>query len=140
MKDTLSRKTYADVIANEIKERYEAEKVTAENTGKERENLIFAISGKWREGKSTLLELLEIPLKEKGFNVILFNAWKYSQEDITLKRAFLRKIKDHLKSEVDLDDIYWDRSKTTFKLRDLWGRSKEILVGFFTVLIISSLA
>jgi hypothetical protein len=116
MKDSLSRKIYAQKIVDEISERYDSEEnavVAGEKKDKEKENIIFAISGKWGEGKTTLLDLLEIPLKDKGFSIIKFNPWKYSQEDITLKRAFLCSVKEQLESHVNLDDLYFDRTKTS---------------------------
>lgn len=113
MKDNLARTTYAEKIATEIAEHYDSEKKGfLDGVKKERENIIFAISGKWGEGKTFLLNLLEDPLTKKGFKIIKFNPWKYSQEDITLKRAFLCAVKDKLGSLVDLDDLYYDRTKT----------------------------
>lgn len=133
MKDNLARTIYAEKIANEIAEHYLVEKKLcgdAKEKGDERtqDNIIFAISGKWGEGKTALLSFLEIPLKKEGFTVIKFNPWKYSQEDITLKRAFLRSIKDQLKSEVDLDDLYYDRTKTTLSL-NWYNIFKGVVIG-----------
>lgn len=117
MKDNLNRTTYAEKIANEIADHYNSEKETfLKGKKKERENIIFAISGKWGEGKTFLLDLLEDPLTKKGFKIIKFNPWKYSQEDITLKRAFLCAVKDKLGSLVDLDDLYYDRTKTILNI------------------------
>lgn len=116
MKDNLDRKIYAQKIADEISEHYDDEKknvLDGRKKEKERENIIFAISGKWGEGKTGLLRLLEDPLVKKGFKIISFNPWKYSQEDITLKRAFLRSVKEQLCSDVNLDDLYFDRTRTT---------------------------
>ncbi|PLX27653.1 hypothetical protein C0583_00230 [Candidatus Parcubacteria bacterium] len=127
MKDTLSRKIYAQKIADEIVEKYNSEKKACEYDGlnktlrykKCRDNMIFAISGKWGEGKTRLLNLIEKPLNEQGFKVIWFNPWKYSQQDITLKRAFLSKIKKRLDKSVDLSDLYYDRTKTTINLKNI---------------------
>ena len=117
MKDNLARITYAEKIATEIADHYDSEKSAfLSGEKKERENIVFAISGKWGEGKTSLLNFLEGPLTQKGFRVIKFNPWKYSQEDITLKRAFLCTIKDKLKSLVDLDDLYYDRTKTILNI------------------------
>jgi len=114
MKDNLARKIYAEKIAEEISAHYDdEERGVREGTKKERENIVFAISGKWGEGKTALLRLLEEPLVKKEFKIIWFNPWKYSQEDITLKRAFLGSLKEQLKSHVDLDDLYFDRTKTS---------------------------
>lgn len=105
--DTLKRKIYADKIAEEIDAHYRANKESGRG-----DNIVFAISGKWGEGKTELLNLLEPKLKEKGFTIIRFNPWQYSHEDISLKRSFLRVVKEKLQAEVDLDDLYYDRTKT----------------------------
>ena len=108
MKDSLARKTYAEKIAEEISNHYDAEleRYNTSNGEEERENIVFAISGKWGEGKTGLLKLLVRPLKKYGFTkIIWFNPWKYSQEDITLKRAFLATVQKRLESPVDLDDL-----------------------------------
>jgi hypothetical protein len=110
--DALDRGPYAKKIALDIIGHYHREKLLVRRGIKrERENIIFAISGKWGEGKSKLLDLLEKPLSQKRFKVIRFNPWKYSQEDIAVKRAFLRNLKTALKSKVDIEDLYFDRSK-----------------------------
>src|SRR3989338_10286514 len=106
--DTLKRKIYADKIAEEIDSHYQTKKEVGHG-----DNMVFAISGKWGEGKTELLGLLEPKLTEKGFTVIRFNPWQYSHEDISLKRSFLRVVKEKLKSEIDLNDLYYDRTKTT---------------------------
>src|SRR3989344_2761188 len=129
MKDNLARKIYAQKIADEISEHYDSELKDFNNgVKKDRENIVFAISAKWGEGKTTLLGLLEKPLCSKGFRIITFNPWKYSQEDITLKRAFLRSVKEQLGSPVDLEDLYFDRTRTSLKFDKvlfikmlLWG-------------------
>src|SRR3989344_9264306 len=105
MEDNLARKIYAAKIAEEIADHYQAQK-----DGKESDNIVFAISGKWGEGKTVLLDLLEPKLKEKSFSVIRFNPWQYSQEDVSLKRSFLRIVKEKLASDVSLDDLYFDHS------------------------------
>src|SRR3989344_8717756 len=117
MRDNLARITYAEKIATEIADHYDSEKSAfLSGEKKERENIVFAISGKWGEGKTSLLNFLETPLTQRGFTVIKFNPWKYSQEDITLKRAFLCTIKDKLNSSVNLDDLYYDRTKTILNI------------------------
>lgn len=131
MKDNLARKIYAQKIADEISEHYDSE-LKDFNSGakKDRENIVFAISAKWGEGKTTLLGLLEKPLCNKGFRIITFNPWKYSQEDITLKRAFLGSVKEQLESMVDLDDLYFDRARTSLKFDKLLF-IKMLLWGLF---------
>ncbi len=79
MKDSLAREIYAQKIADEIKERYESEKEEFLKKNKQvRENTVFAISGKWGEGKTALLDLLEPALRKYGFKIARFNPWKYA--------------------------------------------------------------
>lgn len=136
-KDNLGRKIYATKIAEEIAEHYDLEKSAfLAGTKKERENIIFAISGKWGEGKTDLLNRLEPILKKKGFKVVWFNPWQYSQEDISLKRAFLRAVKDKLGSLVSLDDLYYDRTITTLNF-DWKFVIKGVMFGSFIYFVIA---
>ena len=130
--DTLKRKIYADKIAEEIDSHYQTKKEVDHG-----DNMVFAISGKWGEGKTELLGLLEPKLTEKGFTVIRFNPWQYSHEDISLKRSFLRVVKEKIHSEVDLSDLYYDRSKTIIDWKSVVSPLlKIILVGAFVVFVL----
>lgn len=130
--DTLKRKIYADKIAEELDSHYCSKQESAHG-----DNIVFAISGKWGEGKTELLNLLELKLAEKGFTVIRFNPWKYSHEDISLKRSFLRVVKEKINSEVDLSDLYYDRSKTVVDWKSVaLPLLKIILLGVFVLLIL----
>ena len=130
--DTLKRKIYADKIAEEIDSHYQTKKEVGHG-----DNMVFAISGKWGEGKTELLGLLEPKLTEKGFTVIRFNPWQYSHEDISLKRSFLRVVKEKIHSEVDLSDLYYDRSKTIIDWKSVVSPLlKIILVSAFVVFVL----
>lgn len=130
--DTLKRKIYADKIAEELDGHYRSKKESGHG-----DNIVFAISGKWGEGKTELLNLLEPKLSGKGFTVIRFNPWQYSHEDISLKRSFLRVVKEKIHAEVDLSDLYYDRSKTVIDWKSVVSPLlKTILVGAFVVLIL----
>ena len=87
IEDTLSRRLFAERIANELAEIH---------LNPNKENIVFAISGKWGTGKTRILELIEEFLLEKQFSIVKFNPWKYSQGDITIKRAFLKKVKKYV--------------------------------------------
>lgn len=131
MKDNLARKIYAEKIATEISDKYDVERDLVKKGEKEaQENIVFAISGKWGEGKTGLLQLLVDPLRKKGFRVIWFNPWKYSQEDITLKRAFLSTVKRELRSLVNLDDLYYDRTKTSLNV-NWWSIENKVSGTFY---------
>jgi hypothetical protein len=129
--DTLKRKIYADKIAEEIENHY-----SFNNKSGHGDNIVFAISGKWGEGKTTLLDLLEPRLRERGFTVIRFNPWQYSHEDISLKRAFLKEIKRMLESDVDLKDLYYDRSETKIEWKNIIPFLKGVLIASFVIGIV----
>jgi hypothetical protein len=120
--DSLDRKIYAEKIADEISDHYEAQK-----RGEESDSMVFAISGKWGEGKTVLLDLLEPILNTKKFTVIRFNPWQYSQEDVSLKRSFLRIVKNKLSSNVDLEDLYFDQSKTIINWKPFIRQAVQII-------------
>ncbi|MDD4399743.1 MAG: P-loop NTPase fold protein [Dysgonamonadaceae bacterium] len=131
--DTLKRKIYADKIAEEIEGHYNSRTESSHN-----DNIVFAISGKWGEGKTELLNLLEPKLTEKGFTVVRFNPWQYSHEDISLKRSFLRVVKEKIGTDfVDLSDLYYDRTKTIIDWKSFTlPLIKTILIAAFVIFII----
>ncbi len=132
MKDTLNHQIYADRIAEEIIEHYSSEKTKGLE---DRENIVFAISGKWGEGKTDLLNRIEEPLTSKGSTVIKFNPWKYAQDEITIKKAFLKEVRRKVNSSVSLDDLYFDKSETLVdwgKINNYWKK----LPWFWITLII----
>ncbi len=119
-RDILNREPHAIDIANEIEK----------NFGNHSEGYIFAISGKWGEGKTDLLDRLKPKLISKGFNVVLFNPWQYTQDAETLRRAFLKTLKKKLESKFFsgsfkylpskrriLDRLSYDESRTSFNFR-----------------------
>jgi len=66
----------------------------------------FAVSGKWGEGKSSVLNLVGELLASQDVKAIEFSPWKYSQEPLSVKRMFLRTLKRELDSPIDLSDLY----------------------------------
>ena len=135
-KDILKRNAYAKKIAEEIENKYIQEKslfLQKKKKNDERENMVFAISGKWGEGKTTLLNSIEKFLTKKNFTVILFNPWKYAEESIALKRAFLKTLKIGLNSKVDLSDLYSDKTETNI---DFFVALKNFLVFLFVIFIL----
>lgn len=117
--DTLNRKVHARKIADVIQKRH----VDG--------NVIFAISGRWGSGKTRILELLEPLLREKEFKIVWFNTWQYSQEPISLKRAFLKALTVGLKRRVDLSDL--DHDSTQIKIS--WGKLFALLFALAILLL-----
>ncbi len=113
MKDSFGRDIFAEKIVDEILSKYENElKEYKKNPDYKRENIVFAISGKWGEGKTFLLKEIELIAKEKDFNIVSFDPWKYTQEEIAIKRSFLKELNDQLFSNCDLNNLYSDNSET----------------------------
>ncbi|MCH8821663.1 hypothetical protein IID23_04060 [Patescibacteria group bacterium] len=103
-KDLLNRENTAETIAEEIES----------NFGKHNDGYIFAISGKWGEGKTDLLERLEPKLVSLGFNVVWFKPWQFTQDAETLRRVFLKTLKTQLSKlnlPIDYDD--WKSALST---------------------------
>lgn len=66
--------------------------------------LTMGIFGSWGSGKTTLMRMLSANLGSK-FEVIWFDAWKYSI-DYSLWRAFLLRVLDHLRpKQSDFDRV-----------------------------------
>lgn len=85
--DLKSFEIYAQNIADDVDD----------NFGKDDEGYIFAISAKWGAGKTKLLRLISPLLEEKGYEVVTYCAWQYSQDPETLRRTFLKTISDSIK-------------------------------------------
>lgn len=113
-KDMLNR----ELAANNIVEEIDA------NAGKYDEGYIFAISGRWGEGKTDLLHRIEPKLVLKGYRVIWFNPWQYTQDAETLRRVFLKTLKKQL-SQIGFFELL------QFKLspRELLRRLKTKIVS-----------
>jgi len=77
----------------------------------------FVISGRWGEGKSSVLNLVGELLASQDVKKIEFSPWKYSQEPLSVKRTFLRTVKEELDSPVDLSDLY---SGVTVETEQSW--------------------
>ncbi len=95
------------------------------------ENTVFAISGKWGAGKTQVLNFIEKYLKKERFTVVWFNAWQYSQEPISLKRAFLKTLSKQLKTLIDLSDLYNDLSSIKISYKNIFR-----LILFILILIL----
>lgn len=84
-----------DMLNRELASKNIVEEINA-NAGKYDEGYIFAISGRWGEGKTDLLHRIEPKLVQKGYRVIWFNPWQYTQDAETLRRVFLKTLKRQL--------------------------------------------
>ncbi len=135
--DYLGRKSYVEEIVQNF--------VRAHESGEE---IVFALSAKWGSGKTWMLNIAEPMFREKGFSVVWFNAWEFSQEKTSIRRALLRKSKEDLHSQVDISSLYQDSTKVESPaLEFLYGKLKSFanmvwrnkLVTSITVLILSQI-
>lgn len=131
-KDLLDRGVYAVRIADEIDQKYRDE-LASNKKPEERENLVFAISGKWGEGKSDLLDRLQPLLEDKKFEVVRFNPWQYTKDEKALRRAFLKAVDAKLGTGVDLSDLYFDKTQTKVN----WNETFQLLMKVLFVAIIA---
>jgi|GEM_PF-7050243 hypothetical protein len=125
-----SFETYAQDIADEL----------LENFGKDRDGYIFAISAKWGAGKTKLLQLIEPILKSNGYEVATFNAWQYTQDAETLRRAFLKSIEEQLKW--NWRDLFSPKKRTLRRLDYEETRSTILFppIGYLLIIILILLA
>lgn len=66
----------------------------------EKEGLVLGLYGAWGEGKTSVLNLIESPLKEKDeILIIKFNPWRFSDEE-SLIINFFKNISDALNKEL----------------------------------------
>lgn len=133
MKDSFGREVFAKKIVEEIVSKYKDELKRKKNDPEhERENIIFAISGKWGEGKTFLLKRIRSIAIEKGFTPIWFDPWKYTQEEVAIKRAFLKELNNSLCSNCDLSNLYSDKSETIINKNKLL----KYLILFYIVFLL----
>lgn len=121
--DILDRELHAQNITNEILKNL---KQTNFQFARQ-DSYIFAISGKWGEGKTDLLERIEPKLLNEHIPVVWFRPWQYTENTETLRRAFLNNLNSNLNKFRDilrrikfyfsnlgfLDRLKFDESKTT---------------------------
>jgi len=124
VEDLLNRQVYARKIADVIEKRHKEG------------NVIFAVSGKWGSGKTRILQLLEPLLREKEFKVVWFDTWSYSQEPISLKRAFLKALTKGLNKRVDLTILEQDSTQLKFSIKNLIRFFSFILLVFTLVTLL----
>jgi len=100
-KELLDREEYANTISRTIIERID----------NAHEGFVFGISGRWGEGKSTLLDLIAHKLqKNSDIMVIRFNAWKYSETKESLRREFIELLSEKLAPNKKIDRLKFEFS------------------------------
>lgn len=87
--DRLQRYGFAQRIASTIIQRGSSE------------GIVISLNGRWGEGKTSVLNLIESELnKEDDFIIIKFNPWRYEDEEALIKN-FLKKVADSLGRELE---------------------------------------
>ena len=87
-KQNITKKTQKNVLDAFIVQVFNV--INANHNKDPKESFIFGISGKWGEGKTRFLELLEIKLYDNGYLVVWINPWKFSSDKIAFLRYFLK--------------------------------------------------
>lgn len=133
MRDSFRREIFAKKIIDEISNKYNDElKKFENNQDYRRENIVFAISGKWGEGKTFLLNEIEVIAKKKGFRIVSFDPWKYTQDEISIKRAFLKELNKQLNANCNLDNLYSESSKTVVDKKEIL---KWVFIFYFVYIL-----
>lgn len=132
-----SRKQFAKQVASTI----------SRNHGKNKDaSFIFGISGKWGEGKTHFLEVLQVELDDLGeFKIVWINPWKFGDDKISFLRNFLKNVtpanglkktfcrfREMINNETILDQLYFDRSFTKIH----WGVALLYTLFLIEVLLI----
>jgi|GEM_PF-2997114 len=73
----------------------------------------LGISARWGEGKSSILEQLQPKLEHLNYLVLKFQPWKYTQDQISIKRKFINNIFRELKKDERYKhvDLYSDKEE-----------------------------
>ncbi len=105
------------------------------------EGFNFGISARWGEGKSSILKQLKPKLIEKGYKVLEFQPWKYSQDSISVKRKFIIDINNQLGKPHEVTEFYQGTEKETpipFKKKAI-TLLKKVGYWFLTSVVVSIL-
>lgn len=105
------------------------------------EGFNFGISARWGEGKSSILKQLKPKLIEKGYKVLEFQPWKYSQDSISVKRKFIIDINNQLGKPQEVTEFYQGTEKETpipFKKKAV-TLLKKVGYWFLTSVVVSIL-
>ncbi len=91
-KDMFGREPFVDTIVKTIQS--------------SQEGFNLGVSARWGEGKSSILEQLQPKLEELNYKVLTFSPWKYTQDNISIKRKFIIDIYSQLGEDYDDTELY----------------------------------
>ncbi|KKT28774.1 MAG: hypothetical protein A3G02_02190 [Candidatus Yanofskybacteria bacterium RIFCSPLOWO2_12_FULL_44_13b] len=113
------------------------------------EGFNFGISARWGEGKSSILQQLQPKLEALNYKVLKFEPWKYTQDEISIKRKFIIDIYSQLDKKIDHGEFYAeiqkDKDLTKEEYDDIFTRQINIflkhafLLGMGFVVVVWSL-
>lgn len=108
VEDWLDRREFAYKIADTLLEKIrDVEKTNVS------EGFVFGISGRWGEGKTTILDMIEEKLNQEdlAIKIFRFNAWQYSDDPSSLRRKFIEGLSKELKKKPkDIDKLRYNQS------------------------------
>src|SRR5690242_96718 len=84
-------------------------------TNASRRPLTIGIFGGWGSGKTSLMQMVEGRVKEKGIKTVWFNAWKYSGKEVVWN-ALIQTILLAMKND---PDVHGRSERGSFKQRVL---------------------
>ena len=105
---------------------------------------VIGLYGKWGTGKTTILERLKSILHSQShqgrrFEVCLFDAWKYSEEE-SLRRQFLAVLNEELNLRWDLDTLLYRPKEELDFAAPAFGRTVVITSAVFAGITVLLLA
>ncbi len=76
------------------------------NSGAGNTPLTIGVFGRWGSGKTSLMQLIQQQVDDKGYKTVWFNAWKYEREALAMWRVLILRTLDALRPRDDEGRLY----------------------------------
>ena len=98
------------------------------------EGFNLGVSARWGEGKSSILEQLKPKLETLNYKVLKFEPWKYTQDQISIKRKFILDIYAQLGKKHDETEFYsateYEKELSPEKYSDIFAKKIGLFFRF----------
>jgi hypothetical protein len=124
--DYLGTKLYADNLINVLSQ--------SELVGGDMPKAYtLGLFGSWGSGKSSIIETVEKKLTSDKIKFVTYDAWQYTND--SFRRTFLKKLNDKLKTNVNVNRVFYENSSSDIKTVFRVSGSKLLIL----LIIISAL-